>query len=90
MAGGLNEEEAAVNSGILNISFALSGEFFSKICGMLILDILDNWIPASIVIDLVAISRGINNVQPQTNSILLNNMRDGLNLSSGADWLIGS
>jgi hypothetical protein len=55
---------------------------------MLILDILDDWIPASVVIDLVTIARGINNVKPQTDSILFNNVRNGLNLGSGADWLI--
>ena len=57
---------------------------------MLVLDILDNWIPASVVVDLVAISRGVNNVQPQANAILLNNMRNGLDLSRGADWFIRS
>lgn len=31
MAGGLDEEQAAVDSGILDVSFSLSGELFSKV-----------------------------------------------------------
>lgn len=57
---------------------------------MLVLDIFDNWIPASVVVDLIAISRGINNVQAQTDSVLLDNVRDGLDFSCRTHWLIGS
>jgi len=74
VARGLDEEKAAVDTGVLNISLTLSCELLSKICGVLILDVLDNWIPASVVVDLITITRGIDNVQPQTNTILLDDV----------------
>ena len=46
MARGLDEEEAAVDPGILDVSLSLSGELLAQICRMLVLDVLDNWIPA--------------------------------------------
>lgn len=57
---------------------------------MLILDIFDNWVPASVVVDLVAIARGIDNVQPQTDTVLLNDVGNSLDLGCSAYWLIGS
>ena len=47
MARWLNEEETAVDSGVLNVAISLSCEFFSEICGVLILDVLDNGVPAT-------------------------------------------
>jgi hypothetical protein len=70
----LDEEEAAVDTGVLNISLTLSRELLSEICGVLVLDVLDNWIPASVVVDLITITRGIDNIQPQTNTILLDDV----------------
>jgi hypothetical protein len=57
---------------------------------VLVLDVLDNGVPASIVVDLITISWGINNVQPQTNTIFLDNVRHGLNLGRRSHWLIRS
>ena len=70
----LNEEEAAVDAGVLDVSFSLGSEFLSEVCRVLVLNVLDNWIPASVVVDLVAIARGIHNVQPQTDTVLLDNV----------------
>jgi hypothetical protein len=70
----LDEEEAAVDTGVLDISLTLSCELLSKICGVLVLNVLDNWIPASVIVDLITITRGIDNVQPQTNTILLDDV----------------
>lgn len=47
MAGGLDEEQAAVDAGILDVAFTLSSKLLAKVCGVLILDVLDNWVPAS-------------------------------------------
>lgn len=47
MAGGLDEEQAAVDTGILNVALTLSSELFAKVCGVLILDVLDNRVPAN-------------------------------------------
>lgn len=48
MAGGLNEEQAAVNTGILDVTLTLSSEFLAEVCGVLILNVLDNGVPADI------------------------------------------
>lgn len=47
MTGGLDEEQAAVDTGILDIALTLSGKFLAKVCRVLILDVLDNRVPAS-------------------------------------------
>lgn len=46
MARGLDEEQAAMNTGILDVALTLSREFLAEVCRMLILDVLDNGIPA--------------------------------------------
>lgn len=90
MAGRLNEEQAAVNTSILDITFTLSRELFAKVGGVLIFDVFDDWVPAvenpsiscafstakvntipSVIVHLVAVSRGVDNVQPQTHSVFL-------------------
>jgi hypothetical protein len=77
-----------VNSGILNVSLSLGSEFLSKVCGVLVLDVLDNWVPASVVVHLVAVTRGVDDVESETNAILLDDMGNSLNLSGGSYWLI--
>jgi hypothetical protein len=42
----LDEEQTAVDSGILNISLTLSGEFFTKVGRVLVFNVLDDRIPA--------------------------------------------
>jgi len=57
---------------------------------VLVLDVLDNRVPASVVVDLITIPWGINNVQPQTDAIFLNDLRNSLNFSCRSYRLIGS
>lgn len=59
----LNEEQAAVDSGVLDVAVALGGEFFAQVCRVLVLDVLDNWIPAAVVVNKVAVARGVDDVQ---------------------------
>lgn len=35
-----------MNAGVLDVALALCGQFFSKVCGMLVFDVLDDWVPA--------------------------------------------
>ena len=63
-----------MDSGILDVALTLSCEFLSEVCRVLVLDVLDNWIPASVVVDLVTVTWGVHNVQPQTNPIFLNDV----------------
>lgn len=78
MARWLDEEQAAVNAGILDIAVTLGSKFLSEVCRMLVLDVLHNWVPAaprqlrcqgfggiaipSVVVDLIAVAGGVDNV----------------------------
>ena len=63
-----------MDAGILDISFALGCKFLSKVCRVLVFDVLDNRVPASIVVDLITITWGIDNVQSQTDAVLLDDV----------------
>lgn len=47
MTGWLDEEETAVNTCVLNIAFALGGEFFSEVGRVLVFDVFDDGVPAA-------------------------------------------
>jgi hypothetical protein len=47
MTRGLNEEQATVDTGILDVTLTLSSEFLAEVCRVLILDILDDRVPAA-------------------------------------------
>ena len=49
---------------------------------MLVLDILDDRVPAPIIVDQIAIARGIDNVQAKSDTVLLDDMGNRVNLSS--------
>lgn len=46
MTGGLNEEQTAVHTSILNVTFALRSKLLPQVGRMLILDVFDNRVPA--------------------------------------------
>lgn len=46
MARRLDEEQAAVNTGILDVTLTLSSEFLAEVGRVLILDVLDDRVPA--------------------------------------------
>lgn len=86
---GLDEVETAVDAGILDVAIALSGELLAQVGGVLVLDVLDDGVPASVVVDQVAISGSVDNVQAQTNTVLLNDVGDGVDFCGGAGLLVG-
>jgi len=86
---GLDEEEAAVDTGILDVALSLSSKLLAEVGGVLVLDVLDDGVPAAVVVDQITVARGIDNVQPETNTIFLDDVRNGLNLGGGADGLLG-
>ena len=47
MTGGLNEEQATVDTGILDVALSLGGEFLAEIGRVLIFDVLDDRVPAA-------------------------------------------
>jgi len=46
MAGGVDEVQAAVNTGVLDVSVTHSSQFFAEVSAMLIFDVLDDRVPA--------------------------------------------
>jgi len=62
MARRLDEEEAAVDTGILDVALSLGGQLLSKIGRVLVFDVFDNWIPASVVVDQVSVAGRVHNV----------------------------
>jgi len=78
-----------VDAGVLDVALALCGELLSKIGGVLIFDVFDDRIPAAVVVDEITVAGRIDNVEPETNAVLLNDVRDGVNFGSVADRLVG-
>jgi len=78
-----------VDAGVLEVTLALGSELFPEVCAVLVLDVLDNGIPAALVVDQVTVARGVDNVETQPDAILLNDVRHGLDLGSAADGLFG-
>jgi hypothetical protein len=89
MAGGLDEKQAAVDAGILDVALSLGGELLPQVCRVLVFDVLDDSIPAAVVVDQVAIPRSIDDVEPQSHTVLFDDVRNSLDLCCGPDWLIG-
>lgn len=86
----LNEEQAAMNAGVLNVTLALCSKLLVEIGTILVLDVFDDGIPAAIVVYEVAVPRGVDDVEAQSDAILFNDIRDGLNLGGAANWLVWS
>ena len=74
MSGGLDEEKTAVDTGVLDVTFSLCCELLSQIRGVLILDILDDRVPAAVIVDQVTIAWRVDDVQSQTNTVLLDDV----------------
>lgn len=89
VAGGLDEEQAAVDAGILDVALALGRELLAQVRRVLILDVLDDGVPAAVVVDQVAVAGGVDNVEPQADTVLLDDVGDALDLGGRADGLIG-
>jgi len=56
---------------------------------VLVLDVLDDRIPASIIIDLISVAGCVNDVKPQAHTILLDDVRHGLDFCCRPNGLIG-
>lgn len=63
-----------MDAGVLDVALSLGGELLAEVCGVLVLDVLHNWIPASVVVDLVSVTWGIDNVEAKTNAVLLDDV----------------
>lgn len=63
-----------MNAGVLKVALTLSSEFLAQIGAVLVFDILDNGVPASFIVDQVAISRSIDDIQAQTHAVFFNDV----------------
>jgi hypothetical protein len=85
----LDEEQAGVNSGILDVTLSLGCELLAQVSGVLILDVFDDGIPAAIVVHQIAVARSVDNVELQAHTVLLDVVGNGMDLGSGSNLLIG-
>ncbi|KAI3475819.1 hypothetical protein L1887_62719 [Cichorium endivia] len=88
MTRGVDEEEAAVDAGIDNVSIAHRGEFLSQVGRVLVLDVLDDGVPAVLVVHLVAVTGSVDNVQSQLDAVFDNHVRDGVDLGGLTNHLV--
>ena len=86
---GLDKEQAAVNARVLDVALSLGGELLAEVGRVLVLDVLHDRVPAPVVVDQVAVPGGVDNVQPETHAVLLNDVRYGMDLSRGSDDFLG-
>lgn len=89
VARGLDEEQAAVDAGINDVALTLCRELLAQVSRVLILDVFDNGVPAAVVVDEVSVSGGVDNVESETDAVLLDDVGVGLDLRSGSDGLLG-
>jgi len=84
----LNEEEAAVDARVLDVALALGRELLAQVRRVLILDVLDDGVPAAVIVDQVAVAGGVDNVEAQAHAVLLDDVRHGLDVGGRADDLV--
>jgi len=63
VTSGLDEVQAAVNAGILDVAFALCRELFVQVGSILIFDVLDDWLPTPVIVHQVAVTWCIDDVE---------------------------
>ena len=85
----LDEIQAAVDPRVLDVALALGGELLVQVGAVLVLDILDDRVPAAIVVDQIAIAGGVDNVETETDTVFLDHLGRGLDLGGAADGLVG-
>lgn len=74
---------------VLEVALALGGQLLAEVGAVLVLDVLDNGVPAALVVDEVAVAGGVNNVEAETDAVLLDDVRDGVDGGGGARLLVG-
>lgn len=89
VAGGCDEVQAAVDASVLYVALTLGSEFLAEVGTVLVLDVLDDWVPAAVVVDKVAITWSVHDVQAQTHAVLLDDVCDGVDLGGATNGLGG-
>lgn len=89
VAGRIDEEQAAVDARVLEVALTLGSELLAQIGAVLVLDVLDNGVPAALVVDQVTVAGRVDNVEAQTHAVLLDGVGHSLDLGGLADGLVG-
>ena len=77
-----------MDSGVDNVLVTHRGELLTEVSRVLVLDVLDDRLPAAVVVDEVAEAWRVDNVQTQSDAILLDDVGDGLDFSGRAGLLL--
>jgi len=88
MTGRIDEEQRAVNPGVLDVTVSHGRQLFPEVCAVLVLDVFDDRIPAVIVVHLIAVSGCVNDVQSQPHTIFHDDVRHGVDFRCLPDILI--
>ena len=89
MTGRADEVQAAVDPRVLDVALTLGSELFPQVCTVLVLDVLDNGVPAAVVVDQVAVAGGVDDVEAEAHAVLFDDVGDGVDFGGAADGLVG-
>lgn len=70
----LDEEQAAVDTRVLEVPLTLSSELLAEVGTVLVLDVLDNGVPAAFIVDQVAVAGGVDDVEAETHAVFLDDV----------------
>lgn len=87
--GGSDEVETAVDACILDVALTLCSKLLAEVCGVLVLDILHNRIPAAVVVHEIAVAGCVNDVESEAHAILFDDVGDRVDLGGASDGLVG-
>ena len=73
----------------MDVALALRRELLSKIGGVLVFNVFDNGIPAAVVVDEITIAGRVDDIEPETNAVLLDDVCDWMDFGGVANGLIG-
>lgn len=71
----------------IDLPLTLRGQLLPEVGRVLVLDVLDNGVPAAVVVDKITVAGSVDNVQAETHAVLLNYMSDSLDLGGLPDRL---
>lgn len=78
-----------MNARVDNVLVSHGRQFFAQVGRMLVFDVFDDWVPASVVVDQVAVAWRIDNVQSEPDVVLLHDVRHGLDLCRLSQRFVG-
>lgn len=81
VARGRDEEDAAVDAGVGDEALAHGGKLLAEVRRVLVLDVLDDRLPAVVVVDEVAVAGRVNDVELEADAVL----NDGFDQHRSAD-----